>query len=48
MGEWLIGVYSQNVLYLSFVTTQHITSARKAPIDENKGAQGRKVRINDQ
>ena len=27
--EWLIGVYAQNVLYLSIVTTQHKTKQRR-------------------
>ena len=38
-GEWLIGAHTQNISYLSTVTTQHKSRQRpvKAPIDEGKG-----------
>ena len=37
-GEWLIGQLTQNIPYLSIVTTLHKTKTPKASVDESKGA----------
>ena len=37
-GEWLIKAHTQNIPYLSIVTTQDRKKVRKGPIDEGKGA----------
>ena len=46
--ECLTGVHTQNIPYLPTVTTQQgKTKARKALIDEDKGAQAPKTHAND-